>query len=162
MSLTYRPQPARRHAEVEALERRALLVSAGPGFTAEILVRSLEFPTSMAFTPDGRVFIADQYGSLRLIKNLDAPAPSDTEFMRLRVDAEGERGLLGVAVDPEFTTNRHLYVYYTVARDQGGPFNRISRFTASTNNPDVVEPGSELPLIELDPLENFNHNGGAI
>ena len=109
----------------------------------------------MEIAPDGRIFVCQQGGALRVIKNgVLLPTP----FMTLTVDPAGERGLLGIAFDPNFASNNFLYVYYTV------PFeprhNRVSRFTA---NGDVVLPGSEAILLELDPLTlASNHNGGAI
>src|SRR5204863_8992952 len=68
------------------------------------------------------------------------------------------RGLLGIALDPNFATNNFLYVYYPVP---GSPaHNRISRFTA---NGDVALAGSEFVLVDLDNLSSaINHNGGAI
>jgi glucose/arabinose dehydrogenase len=109
----------------------------------------------MAIAPDGRIFVCQQGGALRVIKNgALLPAP----FVTLTVDPAGERGLLGIAFDPNFAGNNFLYVYYTV------PFeprhNRVSRFTA---NGDVAVPGSETILLELNPLTTAtNHNGGAL
>ncbi|HEY8894158.1 MAG TPA: PQQ-dependent sugar dehydrogenase, partial [Niastella sp.] len=84
---------------------------------------SLSNPTAMAFTPDGRVLICQQSGQLRVVKNgslLSTPA------VTLSVNTSGERGLIGVAVDPNFTTNQYIYLYYT---HTSGPHNRVSRFT---------------------------------
>ena len=76
----------------------------------------------------------------------------------LNVDQKGERGLLGIAFDPNFANNNFLYVYYTVPSTPR--HNRVSRFTA---NGDVVVPGSEQIILELDNLSSAtNHNGGAI
>src|SRR3954463_11089113 len=112
-------------------------------------------PTAMAFAPDGRLFVCLQTGQLRVIKNgalLAAP------FVSLTVDPSGERGLLGVAFDPNFAANQFVYLYYTT---NGAPIhNRISRFTA---NGDVAAAGSEVVLVDLDNLSvATNHNGGAI
>ena len=109
----------------------------------------------MAFAPDGRIFVAQQAGSLRVIKG-DVLQP--TPFLTLTVNSTGERGLIGIALDPIFSSNNFIYLYYTVP---GSPaHNRISRFTA---NGDVVVPGSEVILLELDPLSSAtNHNGGAM
>jgi len=109
----------------------------------------------MAIAPDGRIFVCEQTGALRVIKNgAVLPAP----FMTLVVDPDGERGLLGIAFDPNFATNNFLYVYYTVPIEPR--HNRVSRFTA---NGDVVVPGSETILLELNNLTTAsNHNGGAI
>ncbi|MBL0072985.1 MAG: PQQ-dependent sugar dehydrogenase [Bacteroidetes bacterium] len=69
----------------------------------------------------------------------------------------GERGLLGIAFDPSFNTNQYIYLYYTLS---SGSNNRISRFTA---NGDVVVPGSEVVILNLDPLTSAtNHNGGTM
>jgi hypothetical protein len=78
--------------------------------------------------------------------------------MHLNVDSDGERGLLGVAVDPNFASNHFLYAYYTVP---GSPaHNRVSRFVA---NGDVVQAGSETVLLDLDNLSTAtNHNGGSL
>jgi glucose/arabinose dehydrogenase len=81
-----------------------------------------------------------------------------TPFVTLTVDSAGERGLLGVTFDPNFSANNFVYVYYTVP---GSPaHNRVSRFTASG---DVAAPGSEFVLLNLNDLSSAgNHNGGAI
>src|SRR3954468_22887164 len=112
-------------------------------------------PTAMAFAPDGRLFVCQQSGQLRVIKQgtlLSAP------FLSVTVDSQGERGLLGVAFDPNFSANNFVYVYYTTP---GPPVhNRVSRFTASG---DVAAAGSEVVLFDLDNLSSAtNHNGGAI
>jgi len=109
----------------------------------------------MELAPDGRIIVCQQGGSLRVIKN---GVLLSTPFLTLSVDANGERGLLGIAFDPNFASNNFLYVYYTVS---GTPrHNRVSRFTA---NGDVVVPGSEIIILELDNLTSAtNHNGGAI
>ena len=124
------------------------------GFIETQVASGLANPTAMQFAPDGRLFVCEQAGRLRVIKNgalLAAP------FVSLSVNSAGERGLLGVAFHPNFTTNNFLYLYYTVASNP--IHNRISRFTA---NGDVVVPGSELIIFELNNLSATNHNGGAI
>jgi len=112
----------------------------------------------MSFAPDGRLFVCEQGGKLRVIKN---GALLAQPFITLNVDSQGERGLLGVAFDPDFATNGFVYIYYTTA---GSPIhNRVSRFTASASNPDVVAAGSEVQLLNLPNLSSAtNHNGGAI
>ncbi len=126
-----------------------------PANFAETSITGLSSPTAMAIAPDGRIFVCQQGGALRVIKNgALLPAP----FMTLSVDPAGERGLLGIAFDPGFATNNFLYVYYTVPSNPR--HNRVSRFTA---NGDVVVPGSEAIILELNPLTSAtNHNGGAI
>jgi glucose/arabinose dehydrogenase len=124
------------------------------GFT-ETIITGLTSPTAMEIAPDGRIFVCQQGGSLRVIKNgVLLPTP----FVTLNVDPNGERGLLGIAFDPNFATNNFIYLYYTVPTTPR--HNRVSRFTA---NGDVVVPGSEAIILELDNLSSAqNHNGGAI
>src|SRR5947209_6022304 len=111
-------------------------------------------PTAMAFAPDGRLFVCLQGGQLRVIRN---GALQAAPFVSLAVDSSGERGLLGVAFDPNFSSNQFVYLYYTTSTSP--IHNRISRFTA---NGDVAVGGSEAPLMDLENLSATNHNGGAI
>jgi glucose/arabinose dehydrogenase len=108
----------------------------------------------MQFAPDGRLFVCEQGGRLRVVKN---GTLLSTPFLTLPVNTEGERGLLGVAFDPEFGTNPYVYAYYTAPSP--APHNRVSRFTA---NGDVAVPGSETVVLELPNLVASIHNGGAI
>ena len=136
-------------------EERGIAAVVPSGFTDTPVVSGLSNPTAMAFAPDGRIFIAQQGGSLRVVKNdvlLTQP------FLTVTVNASGERGLLGVAFDPGFESNQYVYVYYTATTP--AIHNRLSRFTA---NGDVAVAGSELILLELNNLSSAtNHNGGAI
>lgn len=128
------------------------------GFGQVLVTNGLSYPTALAFAPDGRIFVAEQAGRLRVMKN-DTLLP--TSFVDLNVFSNGECGLLGIVLDPQFTTNQYIYVYYTVAGDEHLPFrNRISRFTA---NGDQALPGSEVIVLELGPLTHAEqHNGGEM
>jgi glucose/arabinose dehydrogenase len=109
----------------------------------------------MENAPDGRIFVCEQTGRLRVIKN---GSLLPTPFLTLNVDPNGERGLLGIAFDPLFAQNNFIYVYYTVATTPR--HNRVSRFSA---NGDVAVAGSETVILELENLTSAtNHNGGAI
>ncbi len=72
------------------------------GFTATQIASGLASPTAMAFAPDGRLFVCEQGGTLRVIKN---GTLLPTPFLTVGVDPSGERGLLGIAFDPNFATN---------------------------------------------------------
>jgi len=120
----------------------------------ETQISGLSSPTAMDFAPDGRLFVCLQGGDVRIIKNgVLLPAV----FLHLDVDSSGERGLLGIAFDPNFASNNFLYLYYTVLSSPR--HNRVSRFTA---NGDVVGPDPEFPILDLENLSASNHNGGAI
>ncbi len=124
------------------------------GFTESLVASGLNTPTAMQFAPDGRLFVCEQNGRLRVIKN---GALLSTPFLTVTVSSSGERGLLGVAFDPDFAVNQFVYVYYTATSPT--IHNRVSRFTASG---DVAAPGSEVVLLDLENLTATNHNGGAL
>jgi glucose/arabinose dehydrogenase len=125
------------------------------GFSESVIASGISNPTAMDFAPDGRLFVCQQDGQLRVIKNDTLLAPP---FLTVTTDISGERGLLGVAFDPDFANNQRVYIYYTVPGSP--PHNRVSRFIASG---DVAVPGSETFILELNNLSDAqNHNGGAI
>jgi glucose/arabinose dehydrogenase len=130
------------------------------GFVQSRVAGGLTDPTTMTFAPDGRIFVAEQAGKLRIIRDGQLLG---TPFLDIshKVDSAGERGLLGVAFDPEFSTNKYVYVYYTRKATSTTPaHNRVVRFTAS-NNTAVL--GSEKHILRLNNLSSAqNHNGGAI
>jgi glucose/arabinose dehydrogenase len=126
------------------------------GFTKnEGWITGLSSATAIAQAPDGRMFIAEQGGALRVVKN---DALLATPFVSLNVDPNGERGLIGVTLHPNFASNGWVYVYYT--RINGGARNnRISRFVANGD----VSTGTETVLVDLPDLSAAtNHNGGAM
>ena len=127
-----------------------------PGFSDATVVSGLVAPTAMEFAPDGRLFVTQQGGQLRVVKNgVLLPTP----FLTLTVNASGERGLLGIAFDPGFASNQFIYLFYTATTP--AVHNRISRFKA---NGDVVDASvPELVLLDFDNLSGAsNHNGGAL
>ncbi|MEO8149339.1 MAG: PQQ-dependent sugar dehydrogenase [Bacteroidia bacterium] len=125
------------------------------GFVEETVAAGINKPFAFAFAPDGRIFVTEQTGKIRIIKN---GALLTQAFTTVPVYYSGEFGLLGIALDPSFNTNHYVYVYYTIP---GGDHNRISRFTASG---DTAVPGSETALFNFEPLDltlNF-HNAGSL
>ncbi len=127
-------------------------------FAQSVVARGLDRPTAMAFLPDGRLLVTEQGGKLRIIKQgrlLTIP------YLSVRTTDAGERGLLGIAIDPQFSHNHFVYVYYTVP---GSPaHNRVRRYTQSSGQPDIAQTGSGVTILDLDPLSSAtNHNGGAI
>src|SRR5688500_15166848 len=85
------------------------------GFTDTLVAAGLSNPTAMALAPDGRIFVCQQGGALRVIKNgVLLPTP----FLTVTVDSSGERGLLGVAFDPNFVSNQLVYIYYTARSEE--------------------------------------------
>jgi glucose/arabinose dehydrogenase len=148
---TVPPTPVR----VEPLESRRLLTTLPSGFAETLITDAITGPTAMAVAPDGRLFVAEQAGRLRVVKNGQLLS---TPFASLDVQLRGERGLVGVELDPDFSSNHYVYVYYTPAGSNG---NRVSRFTA---NGDVAAAGSERVLFQIvsNGGEASIHQGGAM
>jgi glucose/arabinose dehydrogenase len=125
-----------------------------PGFTETIVADSLDSPVSMAIAPDGRVFVCEQGGRLRVIRNdklLKRP------FVTVPTKPIEEEGLLGVAFDPAFARTKHVFVTYTSYVPTR--HNVIARFTAAG---DTAVPGSEYIVFEFDTHAAHQHVGGAL
>jgi putative heme-binding domain-containing protein len=130
------------------------------GFKAEVLVTGLNGATTLEVARDGRVFICEQKGTLRVVKNGQLlPDP----FVRLPVEATWERGLIGVTVAPDFPRLPYVFVCYVTAKPY--PHHVVSRFTAAG---DVAVPETEKVLLEGDNQSKLGgnvpagHQGGAI
>ena len=87
------------------------------GFTDALFV-SVGNPTDLTFTPDGRMLVTSQGGTLRVYSAAAALLGSQS-FPASQICSNSERGLLGVAVDPSFASNGFVYLYYT-RRKPGG------------------------------------------
>jgi uncharacterized repeat protein (TIGR03806 family) len=143
--------------EVEsgAIEEVTQSIVLNAGFQHQIVATGLNQPTAMEIAPDGRIFVAQQTGQVKVIKN---GALLATSFVELTVDSVNERGLVGITVDPNFSSNGYVYVFYTTP--SGGTHNRVSRFTASG---DVALAGSEFIVVDFPALSTAgNHNSGAL
>ena len=112
----------------------------------------LDFPVGLSLAPDGRIFYSERLtGRIRIINpswQLDPNA-----CVQISVSAGGEQGLLGLTLDPEFSRNHYVYVYYTAP---GATMNRVARYTESsggcTNGTTILD---NLPVSVV-------HNGGII
>ena len=79
------------------------------GFTQSQVASGLAGPMDMEFAPDGRLFVAEEAGKVRIVK----PNGTLATFLDIssKVDIAGERGLMGVTFDPNFATNHFVYIY---------------------------------------------------
>jgi len=157
-----------------------LLAQAVPANFVDELVTSVPAATALAFTPDGRMLITDKDGRLRVFKNgaLLPTAALDLSSSPSKICTDSERGLLGVAVDPQFASNNYVYLYYTSRGagstclggtyvDGGGNYsaaghaiNRVSRFTLGSD--DLAPRATELILVDNMPSPGGNHNAGDL
>ena len=136
-----------------------------PADFQDSFVANADQPTSLAFVPGGRLLIAEEAGVVRVYENgaLNAAPALD---IRARVCSDGERGLMAVAVDPQFESNHFIYVYYTwvkngcVYDDANTPVNRVSRFVLRDD--DTVDPAAETVLIDNIPAPQSYHIGADL
>ncbi len=136
------------------------------GFT-DVTVTTVSAPTAMAFTPDGRMLITTSTGALRVYQN-GALVPTPALDLAPKVCTQRERGMLGVAVDPDFTVNHYIYLYYTYDKWGGcsiddpatGPVNRMSRFVLDDLN--HVDPSTEHLILDNIPAYDGIHNAGDL
>src|SRR5438105_9569944 len=123
------------------------------------VVTGLQSPVDIANANDGsgRLFIVEQPGRIRVVKNgqlLSAPFLDLTSLVQLGA----EQGLLGLAFHPRFRDNGYFVVNYT-RRTDGATV--VARYRISASNSDLADPASALQLLLI--AQPFaNHNGGAL
>ena len=115
------------------------------GYEAEIIAENLDTPWAIDFLPDGRMILTERHGRVSILDNGELKVAGN-----IAVSEVSESGLLGVAVDPEFSKNRFVYFYYT--HENG---NRVSGFVLNENLED------EFVILDNIPNARF-HDGGRI
>jgi len=135
------------------------------GFEDRLILGGLDYPVSMAFLPDGRAFVVEQFSTrVRLIVN-GALAATDPVATLPDIQVGGEQGLLGIAVDPRWPASPYVYVH---CDRLGTPSIRISRYLVAgdlsfTGNGSLtIDPTSRYDLINDLPDAASNHNGGTV
>ena len=135
-------------------------VSLPEGWTIRTIATGLDGAVAMERLPDGRVLICEQPGRVRVIKD-DRLLP--TPLMTLEVESYWERGVIGVAAEPNFARDPWVYVCHVKAEPY--PHHRISRFRVSG---DTADPASEEILLEGDDQRQYKgqvlagHQGGGM
>lgn len=116
----------------------------------ETVAENLKIPWAIDFAPDGRIFFTERVGNLRVIENGQVSEP----LVSIHVSGT-EGGLLGLALDPNFEENHHLYLYYSYS-DFFDIYNRVVRYTESDN-----KLSNEKILLDKIP-GSYWHDGGRI
>jgi glucose/arabinose dehydrogenase len=91
-----------------------------PGFQEQVVFSGLTNPTVLRFSPDGRVFVAEKSGLVKVFSSLSATTPTVFADLRTNVHNFWDRGLLGMTLDPSFPTVPYVYVLYTFDAAIGG------------------------------------------
>jgi glucose/arabinose dehydrogenase len=124
----------------------------GVRFRVETVLTGLEVPWSLNFAPDGRLFVTERPGRVRIVTLGGA---SELALSLDGVFAQGEAGLLGLALDPEFAQNHFVYLYYS-ASVPGGGVNRVVRYREVNSRL-----GERLVLLDNIPAAQI-HDGGRL
>ncbi len=110
------PTPNAAECQVRAAEATTLPA----GFSESLIFSNLETPTSVHFASDGRVFIAEKSGLIKVFASLNATTPTVVVDLRDKVMDYYDRGLLSIALDPNFPATPDLYALYTYDAPLGG------------------------------------------
>ena len=94
-----------------ALAAPAAAIEARPGVVVTTVASGFTYPTSARFLPDGRMLVVDKQGELWLVVN-GVTRPTPVIDLRGRVNDYWDRGMVGLAVDPNFASNGYIYLYY--------------------------------------------------
>ena len=155
---------------VSALPTRS--VHAAPtfpvGFVSETVISGLTGPTTIAFAPDGRIFIAQKDGRVRVFEN-GALLPTDFINISSQVNNYWDRGLLGLAIHPDFPNTPYVYLLYTydppgtTDNGTGGRVSRLMRVSADPSNTNVALAGSEVILLGTNSIAaNIGNPNGTL
>src|SRR5690625_2961222 len=133
---------------------------------AKLVTDEISNPVALAETPDGRLFVCQQDGKVWVIKGgkvLKEPLLDLTAQMIKVNKGYDERGLLGIALSPQFSQDQKFYVYYGVPSAASGKNHKniLSSFKISAENPDKADLKTGQKLLEIQEPE-FNHEGGCL
>ena len=117
-----------------------------------VIAQDLEIPWALAFLPDGRILVTERPGNVRIISNGNLSEP----IVKIVVRAVSESGLHGIAIDPNFTNNRNIYLYYTYSGEGNNTLNRVVRYKFEGEK--FIEDKIIVDKIPGAP----NHDGGRI
>lgn len=130
----------------------ATQVDVPPGFTQTLVASGLAKPTVIAFAPNGDIWIGEQSGAIVVSHN---GVIQSNPVVTLKVDATIERGLLGLAFDPNFASNGFIYVSYVTATD----FSQVSRLTVVKGTASLA---SERILVRGNQSQGPNGPGNGL
>src|SRR6266576_6655049 len=102
-----------RRPTFERLERRELLANLPPGFVETPVATGLTDATAMEFAPNGDLWVLQQGGLVKRFRAGSTTADVVGNISNLGLNSDGERGVLGIAFDPQYATNKEVYLYYT-------------------------------------------------
>jgi glucose/arabinose dehydrogenase len=124
-----------------------------PRFTIETVASGLVTPWALAFAPDGRIFVTERLGRIRIVRH---GALVEEPWATVAVKEDGEAGLMGIALSPDFARTRHVFVVGAFRGEDDELVNRVIRYTERDGK--GVEP---TVIVDSIPGEKY-HAGDAI
>ncbi|HEX2772872.1 MAG TPA: PQQ-dependent sugar dehydrogenase, partial [Micromonosporaceae bacterium] len=112
----------------------AAAITLPTGFQEQIVFSGLSQPTNVEFSPDGRIFVAEKGGRIKVFDDLADPTPTVFADLSTNVHNQWDRGLLGLALPPNFPTSPWIYVLYTYDAPPGQTAPRWNDVCADANN----------------------------
>ncbi|MEO6713148.1 MAG: PQQ-dependent sugar dehydrogenase [Mycobacteriales bacterium] len=160
---------ARRTAAVSALAlTMTIALTAQPAAAADprrvavtlsrVTPTSFNQPTAVTHAGDGRLFVAEKRGYIRVVSGGRTQATPYLDLRRIVGQFDGEQGLLGLAFAPNFAVTRYLYVAYT---NTDGSL-QVTRFRAATTTATTVNFATRVPILNIAHPDASNHNGGML
>lgn len=133
------------------------LIFYSQSFNLEEFATGFTSPVEITNANDNRLFVVQQNGIIKIIQSNGTVNAADFLNISTKVLFGGERGLLGLAFHPQYSTNGYFFVYYN---NTAGNI-VVARYSVSTTNTNVADPNSEKIILNI-PKPFDNHNGGSI
>ena len=133
------------------------LIFYAQSFNLEEFATGLSSPVEITNANDSRLFVVQQNGIIKIIQPNGTINSADFLNISSKIIFSGERGLLGLAFHPQYSTNGYFFVYYN---NTAGNI-VVARYNVSTTNANVADPNSEKIILNI-PKPFDNHNGGSI
>jgi glucose/arabinose dehydrogenase len=141
----------------------------GSGFSTEIIASGLNQPISFAVAPDGRIFVTEKAGLVKIVEN--GQVTSTFLDINEEVNSYHDRGMMGIALDPNFDQNGYVYLQYTVELNPSVPDEpdfdttaggRLIRITADPNDPNVADLSSRVVIQDNHQMVSATHSVGDV
>lgn len=122
--------------------------------TMTVIAKNLQIPWALAFLPNASIIFTERPGTVKVLN------PANGQITQIasisEVKHQGEGGLLGIAIHPQFASNNFIYVYYTYGSSGNNTLNKVVRYTFSNNQ-------LTAPITIVDAIPGAsNHNGGRL
>ena len=141
----------------------------GTGFSTEVLASGLVEPVAFAVASDGRIFVTEKEGRVVIVENGEIIST----FLDItdEVSSGGDRGLLGIALDPDFDDNGHIYLNFTEEIDPDNPDStdpqsdaagRLIRISTSSTNPNVADLTTRVEILTGHEMSDYTHSVGDV